>query len=83
MTYNVNYAWRGVFQPVDNQPMLNSVKAGSAIPVKFSLGGNQGLSIIASGYPASKVVACDAAPADAIEVTSTAGSSRSQRCQDP
>jgi hypothetical protein len=61
---------------VDNLPTLNSVKAGSAIPVKFSLGGNQGLSIFAAGYPASQKVACDGSAAlDDIEVTVTAGGS--------
>ena len=38
--------------PVDNAA-VNTVKAGSAIPVKFSLGGNQGLAIFAADSPAS------------------------------
>ena len=29
------------------------MKAGNAIPVKFSLGGNQGLNIFTNGYPRS------------------------------
>jgi hypothetical protein len=74
-TYFVHYAFAGFFQPVDNLQTLNSVKAGSAVPVKFSLSGDQGLGIIASGYPASIEVACDAAPTDAIEQTVTAGGS--------
>jgi hypothetical protein len=73
--YFVHYAFDGFRSPVDNLPTLNTVKAGSAVPVKFSLSGNQGLGIIASGYPASKQVACDAAPQDAIEQTVTAGGS--------
>jgi hypothetical protein len=73
--YFVHYEWTGFFRPVDNLPTLNTVKAGSAIPVKFSLSGNQGLGIMASGYPASTKVACDAAPTDAIEQTVTAGGS--------
>jgi hypothetical protein len=36
------YNFSGFFQPVDNLPTLNIAKAGSAIPVKFSLGGDQG-----------------------------------------
>jgi hypothetical protein len=76
VTYSVIYAWNGFFQPVDNLPALNKVKAGSAIPVKFSLNGNQGLSIFAAGYPSSFNVACgDTANADLIETTVTAGSS--------
>ena len=51
------------------------VNAGSAIPVKFILGGDQGLNIFASGYPASVSTACGAATTDAIEETVTAGAS--------
>jgi DNA-binding beta-propeller fold protein YncE len=66
----------GFFQPVDNRPVINSVKAGSAIPVKFSLGANQGLNIFTTGYPRSAQTACDSsAPVDAIDQTVTAGGS--------
>ncbi|MCA1620542.1 MAG: PxKF domain-containing protein [Acidobacteria bacterium] len=45
-------------------------------PVKFSLGGNQGLAIFAAGYPASSPIPCDATePGTVIEETVTAGSS--------
>lgn len=72
----VNYAWNGFFQPVDNPLTVNTVKAGSAIPVKFSLTGNQGLNIFPSGYPANAPYTCSsAAPTDAIEQTVTAGAS--------
>jgi hypothetical protein len=75
-SYQVVYPWSGFFQPVDNLPTLNRVKAGGAIPIKFSLGGNQGLSILAAGYPASKQVSCSTGEAaDEIEQTVTAGSS--------
>ena len=79
-TYFVQYPFRGFFAPVDNEPTLNVAKAGSAIPVKFSLTGNQGLDIffsdLTSTYPKSQTIACDAtAPADGIESTVTAGSS--------
>ena len=47
----VIFNWSGFFQPVDNLPTLNVVKAGSAVPVKFGLGGDKGLSIFAPGYP--------------------------------
>jgi Tol biopolymer transport system component len=76
VAYNVIYTFSGFFQPVDNLPMLNAVKAGSALPVKFSLAGNQGLTILAAGYPKSQPIACDsAAPIDDIEQTVTAGGS--------
>jgi len=75
-TYTVIYNWDGFFRPVDNLPMLNVAKAGSAIPVKFSLSGDQGLDIFAEGYPKSLGIVCNgSALVDAIEETVTAGSS--------
>jgi hypothetical protein len=71
----LTYAWNGFFAPVDNPPTLNIVKAGSAIPAKFSLGGNQGLDIFAAGYPRSQSVACNSAATDPIEQTVTANAS--------
>jgi uncharacterized repeat protein (TIGR01451 family) len=68
--------FRGFFQPVDNLPILNVTKAGSGVPVKFNLNGNQGLNILVAGYPVSQKIACDSsAPQAAIEQTVTAGSS--------
>jgi len=76
VTYSVIYNWAGFFRPADNLPVVNIVKAGSAIPVKFSLGGNFGLNIFASGYPRVQVMTCNAfAPADLVEETVTAGGS--------
>ena len=51
--YSVVYDFEGFFSPVDDPPTFNAVKAGRAIPVKFSLGGDQGLDIFAEGYPRS------------------------------
>ncbi len=68
------YTFTGFFQPVDNPPVVNVTKAGSAIPVKFSLGGNQGLDIFAPGSPYSQQVTCDSgAPVDDIEQTVSPG----------
>jgi photosystem II stability/assembly factor-like uncharacterized protein len=75
-TFSVLYAWTGFFQPVDNGAVLNVTQAGSAIPVKFSLGGDQGLAIFAAGYPISSKIACTTGEAqDDIEQTVTAGQS--------
>jgi hypothetical protein len=49
------YNFAGFFQPVDNLPMVNIAQAGSAISVKFGLSGNQGLKVMAAGYPASQL----------------------------
>ena len=75
-TYQVIYNFTGFFSPVDNLPVMNIVKAGNSIPVKFSLAGNQGPGILAAGYPKVQQNACDSdAPGDAIEETSILGSS--------
>jgi hypothetical protein len=79
--YTVTYNWNGFFQPVDNPGpgpsyIFNRVKAGSAIPVKFSLSGYQGLTIFAPGYPTSGNVVCGSSSSmDDIEQTVTSGSS--------
>ncbi len=51
------------------------MKAGSAVPIKFSLSGYQGMNIFTEGYPVSGVVTCGLSIVDAIEQTVTAGSS--------
>ena len=72
----VIYAFGGFLGPVDAPPVLNLAKAGAAVPAKFSLGSNQGLAILAAGYPKSQPIGCDAAsPSDPIEETVTDGSS--------
>lgn len=76
ISHNVIFNWSGFFQPVDNLPTLNSVNAGRAIPVKFSLGGDQGLQIFAVGFPKSEAIACGSSGnADGIEETVTASNS--------
>jgi hypothetical protein len=70
------YAFGGFRPPVDGLPILNRTNAGSAIPVKFSLGGYRGLQIFAAGSPVSQAVICSSnAPVDDLEQTVTAGSS--------
>ncbi len=71
------YTFSGFFQPVDNLPAENVVKAGRAIPVKFSLGGDQGLNIFAAGYPTSIVIPCGVAATDATVETTVAAASSS------
>ncbi len=71
-----DFDFQGFFQPVDNLPAVNTVQAGRAIPVKFSLGGDHGLDVFEDGYPGSRRVACDnGATTDAIEQTVSPGSS--------
>jgi CSLREA domain-containing protein len=75
------FSFTGFYQPVDNPGpgpsfVFNVVKAGAGIPVKFSLGGDKGLSIFAAGFPTSQQIVCDSsATLDGIEQTVTAGGS--------
>jgi hypothetical protein len=70
------FHFAGFFAPVDNAPVVNVVKAGSTIPVKFSLGGDFGLDIFEDGYPASAWHSCSStSPTDNIEETVQPGSS--------
>lgn len=70
------YPWSGFNGAIDDPPTLNRVKAGAAVPAQFSLGGDRGLEIFASGYPKSAQVGCGAsAPQDAVEETVSAGKS--------
>lgn len=71
-----SYTFGGFLPPIDPQPTINSMKAGAAAPVKFSLGGDFGLAIFAADYPKSQSVPCDSsAPVDGVETTLTAGGS--------
>ena len=70
------YNFTGFFAPIDNPPAFNEMKAGQAAPVKFSLGGNQGLNIFAAGSPSSVQISCTSGdPILPVEETETAGSS--------
>jgi hypothetical protein len=72
----VVYNFSGFKAPVDNLPVLNLAKAGSNIPLKFSLGGNKGMAIFADGYPKSQVIPCNStALVDGIEITDSPGNS--------
>jgi hypothetical protein len=72
--FETTYIFTGFLQPLDNLPTVNSVKAGSAVPIKFSLGEFQGLDILAAGYPRAVLIQCSTgAPLDTIEETETAG----------
>jgi len=70
------FPFTGFFQPVDNpgpnDDIVNRAKAGTAIPIKFTVGSNLGLTIFRSGYPKFVSEPCDASgPQDDIEVTTT------------
>ena len=63
----------GFLAPLDDDA-VNALKAGQGVPVKFSLGGDQGLDILDEGSPSSRPVTCDAsAVLDPVEETVPAG----------
>jgi hypothetical protein len=62
------WTWGGFQSPIDPPGTLNSAKAGSVVPVKFSLDGDQGPDVLADGYPKAVPIDCDPSePTDALE----------------
>lgn len=69
------YSFTGFFSPI-SMTGTNVVRAGSAVPVQFSLGGDEGLNIFAPGYPMMQPVYCSSTAASGDTVaTVTAGAS--------
>jgi predicted extracellular nuclease len=78
----VTFDFSGFFSPVENYPTVNNVKAGSSVPIKFSLNGDQGLDIFTVGYPRSQRVTCDTS-ADLNDVETALNPSASGLTYDP
>jgi hypothetical protein len=77
---NFDLIFSGFYPPVDNPPDVNKVKAGSAVPIKFSLGSYYGLDIFAPGYPSSSSTQCKQAKVHSIN--QTVGAAKSQLIYD-
>jgi glycosidase len=74
VTYRVQYTFSGFFSPVVNQPTVNVMAAGVAVPVRFSLGGDQGMDILATNFPKARAVSCDTgAPTHDVDETIPGG----------
>jgi hypothetical protein len=77
VTYTVRHAFGGFQSPI-NPSATNRVQAGRAIPVKFTLNGDQGMGIL-SGTPRVPTMACgDTVDPIGADETVTAGSSSLQ-----
>ena len=61
-TITIIWEFSGVLPPLSSPPTENNAKSGSGLPVKFRLGGDQGLGVIAAGYPRSIEYTCGIAP---------------------
>src|SRR5262245_28325498 len=66
------FSWSGFFSPVGD---WSTVHAGGAVPLKFSLGGDRGLSIFSASSPSSTQVPCIGMLLGTYEPTVTAGGS--------
>jgi MBG domain-containing protein/trehalose utilization protein len=59
-------SFAGFYAPIKNLPFVNTVQAGSAIPVKFTVGGYRGKNVLQQA-PSAVEVACPAgAPENAV-----------------
>ena len=67
--------WSGLLPPI-KAGVTNVAKAGSAVPIKFSLFGFEGINVIAAGYPQTQRVSCNTSlPESNVEQTVNPGSS--------
>lgn len=53
-----SYAFSGFRSPVKNPPQWNRENAGRNLPMKWSLGGDQGMKILVGGTPLSQRINC-------------------------
>jgi uncharacterized protein len=73
-TVNVIWEFDGFLRPINNPPVVNTVRAGSSVPIKFSLDGDQGLAILAADSPSSFPISCaTGAQIGPAEPTATSG----------
>jgi hypothetical protein len=56
--YRVAYDFEGFLRPVRNRPNVNLWRAGGLVPIRFELGGDQGLEVIEDGWPQVAQVEC-------------------------
>jgi hypothetical protein len=80
-TVTVNgFTFLGFFQPIDNLPLLNTLKGGSTVPVKWKLQGQGGIEIKdVAAVDAKNIraipVTCSTTVALEVEFTTTGGTS--------
>jgi hypothetical protein len=70
--YDVVFDFTGFFTPLANPPAVVKASAGQNLSIAFSLAGNQGLGVLAPGYPLSAATACNAFGAQTSGTPTTA-----------
>ena len=68
------YTFGGFQPPVDAAPVVNTINAGQAVPIKFSLGGNYGLDILAAGSPTFVKTSCTTGEQDPVTTVAASAS---------
>jgi hypothetical protein len=58
--------FRGFFKPVKNPPMFNRVTAGQAVPIRFTVDGYRGTTVLKLGSPTSSPISCQAVRSENI-----------------
>ncbi len=64
-------SFSGFLFPVAAPPKLNIAKAPGIVPLRFSLGGNLGLGILAAGSPTATKVACPSGATSTVDQAGT------------
>jgi microsomal dipeptidase-like Zn-dependent dipeptidase len=69
-SYDVHYPFSEFVATVANPPLVNTLKAGRNVPLKFGLGGDYGLNVLQGGAPTSIRIGCTSlAVEDVVEET--------------
>jgi hypothetical protein len=58
--------FRGFFKPLKNPPLFNRVRAGAAVPVRFTVDGYRGTTVLKYGSPTSSPMSCQAVRSENI-----------------
>jgi hypothetical protein len=58
--------FRGFFKPVRNPPVFNRVRAGQAVPLRFTVDGYRGTTVLKAGSPTSSPISCQAVRSENI-----------------
>jgi hypothetical protein len=65
----------GFFAPIRNGPYVNAALAGSAVPIKFAIGGYRGLQVLQANSPSSVQVTCPSGAPESVVLPMIAASS--------